>query len=410
MDLIEAKIAEIKNLELIYIYSVDSVLKENSKEYIGVKVVYNKDNVFTLDYKNEHFAKLIKKLLERYNKEKGKKNIVLLGNLTKQLVNDSFFSIIEENKEFIQPSGILVNRKKAEVEMYQKYLKKALKIIFKAIKNYDQVNIDSMDGFNHKYIVSYSIGNVKKQLYMLIFVKEDGNIDFRITNVENEIVNISGTIEDYMNYVKINWCDSIKQLEGTVTYDSKEQTIEEKLYKDSEPIIVRETTDTLLEEDENIISFYLKLCNLDMLKNVIKIDDNCYFLSDFNVLNKNEENESILYNNTSYKIIVFDDKVIIKSKSKDGISKYGNQINAVLCDTTIEFILKKLNIDDKFYILIEKRTKKNGFINYNYSFLKLREDIILSNPFNVEDKYQIDEELKSVDMAKQYIKNIKGGK
>lgn len=407
MDLIEAKIAEIKNLELIYVYSIDSVLKENPTEYIGVKVVYDKDKVLTLDYKSEYFAKLIKKILERYNKEKGKKNVILLGDLTKQLVNDSFFSIIEEKKEFIQPCGILVNRKKSEVEMYQKYLKKALKIIFKSIKNYDHVNIDSMDGFNHKYIVNYSIGNVKKQLYILIFVKEDGNIDFRITNVENEIVNINGTIEDYVNYVKIKWCDSAKKIEAIVTYDSKEQIIEEKLYKDSEPIIIRETTDTLLEEDEKIISFYLNLCNLDMLKNVIKIDDNCYFLSDFNVLNKNEENESILYNNTSYKIIVFDDKVIIKSKSKDGISKYGNQINAVLCDTTLDFILKKINVDDKFYILIEKRTKKNGFINYNYSYLELNEDIILSKPFNVSDKIQIDEELKSIDMAKQYIK---GGK
>ena len=47
--------------------------------------------------------------------------------------------------------------------MYTKYLTKVLKIIFKAIKNYDCVNIDSIDGFNHKYVVNYSIGNIKKQ-------------------------------------------------------------------------------------------------------------------------------------------------------------------------------------------------------------------------------------------------------
>lgn len=406
MDLIEAKIAEIKNLNLIYVYSIDSALKEISTEYIGARVLYDTDKVFTLDYKNKHFSKFIKKLLERYNKERGKRNIVLLGELTKQLVNDPLFLVIEEKEEVSQTSGILVNRKKNEIELYKKYLDKALKIIFKAIKNYDCVNIDSIDGFNHKYIINYSIGNIKKQMHMLIFVDDNCNIDFRISNIDGENVKISGNIDDYVNVIKINWYDDIKNLKGFVTYDSEEQVIEESLYKGKEPIIVRQSTNTLLDEDEEIINFYMNLCNLQKLKNVIKIDDNCYFLSEFNASTVKEE-DNILYNNITSQISIFDDKVIIRTKRKDGISKYSNQIKVILYDVITEYILKKIKVENKFYILMEKRTIEDSKTNYNYSVLNLEENVDLSKPFNIKGSYEIEQELKSFDMAKQYIK---GGK
>ena len=54
-------------------------------------------------------------------------------------------------------------------------------------------------------------------------------------------------------------------LNGYITYNSEENTIEEKLYEDVDPIISKESNDTLLDEDENIIKFYLNLCKVSSI-------------------------------------------------------------------------------------------------------------------------------------------------
>lgn len=406
MDLIEAQIAEIKNLNLIYIFSTDNILRNNSNKYIGAKVLYNKNKTLSLDYNSKYFEEFLKKILTRYNKEKDKRDIILLGDLTKQLVKDSFFTITEEKKDINQPAGILVNPKKNDIMRYNKYLSKLIKVILKTIKNYDYVNIDSIDGFNNKYVVNYSIGNIKKQIYMLIFVKDDESIDFRITNIDGQNVNINGNITDEIEIVKINWNEEIQKYNGEITYNSKENIIQEKLYKESQLIIYNEDFDTLLDEDELIISFYMNLCNLKVPKKVMKVDDNCYLLSDIN--NIVEQSDEIFYKNSGCQISVFDDQVIIKQREKHGLSKYDDQIKVVLEESIQEFILKKINIDNEYYILIEKRTKNNNGTQYSYSFIKLKDNQSLFIPFNIENQEVINETMKTFDKAKQYIKKNKG--
>lgn len=407
MDLIEAKIAEIKNLNLIYIFTTDSILRNKSEKYVGAKVVYNKDEVITLDYKNPHFSDFIKKILSRYNKEKEKRNIVLLGDLTKKLVQDSFFALIEEKKEFKQHSGILVNFKKNRVKGYQKYLEKALKTILKSISNYDYVKINSIDGFNYKYVVNYSIGNINKDLSMLIFINDD-NLDFKISNIDGKNVNINGNIKCNFNNLEVNWYDDISKLKSNVVYNAKECVVTEKMYKDEDIIISKEYEDTLLDEDEKLISFYSKLCGLDELKNIMKIDDNCYVLTNADIIGN--EKEGIIYSDKSCMISIFEDEVIINQRDKCGISKYNDQINAVLEEKISEFTIKRIQIENDYYLLIENKTNDNGNISYNYNVLKLNKDENLFLPFEISEKHVIEEELKSLDYAKQYIKRLEGGK
>lgn len=410
MDLIEAKIAEIKNLNLIHIFAIDSLLKNNPDKYVGAQVVYDETKTFSLHYKSKYFGTFIKRILVRYNKEKGKRTITLLGDLTEKLVKDSFFTILKEKKETTQNFSILVNSKSNELKVYQRYLEKTLKNILKSIKNFEGVNINSINGFNYKYVVDYSVGNVKKQLFMLIFVKHDGSLDFKITNIEDEIVDISGTIEDYLTTIKVIWYDDIRKLQGVELYNSKEKIIEEKLYKEKDLIISREYTDTLLDEDESVISFYLKLCDLNTLKNILKIDDNSYLLSDDNILKQDNKTSGIFYNTISCKINIFDNQVIIKNIQKNGLSKHNNRIKVVLEEIVNDFILRKIVIENEFYLLIEKRNRNNGTISYNYSVIKLNSDIDLNIPFEIQYKKDIKQELKNLDSAKQYIKNLKGGK
>lgn len=407
MNLKEAQISEIKNLNLIYVFTTDHILKNKSDKYIAAKVLYDEDKVFCLDYKSEYFGQLIKRLLSRYNKEKGKRRIILLGDLTKKLFSESSFAIIEDKKEFIQPTGILVNPKKNQIKGYQKYLAKVLKTILKTIKGYKVVNIDSIDGFNNKYVANYSVGNIKRSLYMLVFVQDDDTIDFRISSIDGTLVNISGSIKDNSSLVEINWYDDINVLRGNILYKSNENVIEEKLYKETTPIISKESVDTLLDEDNNIILFYMELCNLDVPKNVMKIDDNCYLLSESRVLG--EDKDGVFYNNISCNISIFDEEVIIKYREKNGLNKYNDQIKVTLEENVQEFILKKIIVNNDYYVLVEKRSKQNGKSAYSYSVISLDGNISLSTCFDTQNKQTVNEKLRTFDTAKQYIKNIKGG-
>ena len=377
MNLIEAQIADIKNLNTIYIFTTDSILKDNSK-YIGAKVLYDKDKIFSLDYKSEYFESFIKKILVRYNKEKNKRNIILLGDLTKKLVQDSFFTILEDKKEFKQTSGILVNNKKNQVKLYEVYLEKAIQVILKNLYNYEYVKVKKIDGFNYKYVVTYNCP-LERQLYMLIFIKEDGNLDFRISNIDKNNVNISGTIIDKFNSIEINWYESNQNLKGIVTLNIKDKLITERVYKEDEPYYFKENEDTLLDEDEEIINFYTELFGIKKLSNVMKVADCNYLLSDSNVLVENDE--GIFYNNTQVQISLLDEDVIIKEKIKNGISKYNDEIKVTLDEEINEYTLKQLEIDSKFYILIQKRTKKNNSNTYSYEVLKLDSEKNIFMPF-----------------------------
>ena len=67
---------EIKNLNLIYVFTTDSIFKKGSNKYVGARVVFeNNTRSFALDYKDKHFQKFIKRILERYYKEKDKRKI-----------------------------------------------------------------------------------------------------------------------------------------------------------------------------------------------------------------------------------------------------------------------------------------------------------------------------------------------
>ena len=407
MNLTEAQIFEIKNLNLIYVFTTDNIIKNNFEKYIGINVVYDDDKVFSLDYKSEYFESFIKRILSRYNKEKEKRNIILLGDLTKKIIGESSFAIIEEKKEFSQPTGILVNPKKNQIKGYYKYLEKVLKTILKTIKNYKVVNIDSIDGFNNKYVVNYSVGNIKKQLYMLVFVNDDDTVEFRISSIDGTLVNISGSIKDSLSEVQIDWYDDVNVFKGKIKYDSTENIIEEKLYKEDTPLISKESVDTLLEDDESIISFYTELCNLNTPNNIMKIDDNCYLLSESKILG--QEKDGIIYNNLSCNISIFNDEVIIKHREMNGLNKYNGQIKVTLDENIQELVIKKVLINNDYFVLIERRNKQNGKTVYSYSVIELEGNIDLSNPFGITNKQIINEELKTYESAKQYIKNMKGG-
>ena len=204
MDIREVQISEIKNLNLIYIFTTDSILKSKSNRYIGARIVFDDNRTLSMDYKDPYFENFIRRIIERYNKEKDNRNIILLGNLTKSIVQDETFEsigTISTNKVGLS----LFDTKNFELKKYESYFFDTLENILKITKGYETLKIDKIDGYNNKFIVFYHIGSVELEMNIILSFRDQNHIDFKIGYVDGINLDIDGTIENNINYVNINW-------------------------------------------------------------------------------------------------------------------------------------------------------------------------------------------------------------
>ncbi len=410
MDLKEVQISEIKNLNLIYVFTTDSIFKKGSNKYVGAKVVFEKNKMLSLDYQDKHFEKFIKRVLDRYHKEKDKRKIILLGELTKKLIGDSSFAVLEKvEKKGTQTEGIpSFNTSNLNVKKAAPFLKDVITTLLMVYKNYEVVTIDKIDGFNKKYMVEYSIGSVKKMLPMIISQRENGIIDFKLNRIDDISMPIAGTLKSDGGKVEVKWRNDSEELEGTLLYDAQNDVVERKITSNGQTIVYDENKDTLLEEDASLIKFYFDLCELPIPSHIIKVNDTTFLLSDEN--NLNDDEEEILYNNIGAQINISKDEVRISYRIKNCFSKYNNQINTVLEEESEEITFRKVGLEPGQAILVEVKTgTTDKEPSYNHRVYEIDSDVDLTRPFEFTKTYHVNEELKTLEKAKQYIKKPKRG-
>lgn len=428
MDLKEVQISEIKNLKMIHVFAIDNVSKEESNQYIVAKVAFDSNKTLILNYKDKHFQKFIKRLIERYHLEKNERTIVLLGDLTKKLMNDSSFAILEADLDKgTQTKGLqTLNTNTAEVSKVDNYLKEALKTIILMHKNYEVLSVDEINGFGNKYMATYSIGVVKKQLPLIIAKREDGIIDFKISRIEDINVPTNGTVVVDSGRIDVIWESEDESIKGIITYDANNNVVERKVTNNGHSILYDENRETLLEEDVEKILFYTELCDIktDEKMNILKTGDNSYLLGIESATedetkglvetglseNLQLQEGKILYERNGIQIDLKEKEAKIKFSNKKSLSKYNNSLNSVLEEETEEITLRKIEVDYKPCILMEKKYKtslsKEGF---SYEVLELSEDVDLRQPFTITRRYPIDKEIKTLENVKQYVREHKGG-
>lgn len=401
MDIKEVQISEIKNLNLIYIFTTDSILKDKSKSYIGARVVFDDNRTLSMDYKDPHFEYFIRKLIERYNKEKDNRNIILLGNLTKSIIQDETYESIGTIPTDNIVGLSLFDTKNFELKKYQSYFFDTLKNILKTTKCYETIDIDKIDGYNHKFIVYYHVGSVNLQMNIIVSFRDKNHIDFFIGYVDDMNLQIKGTIENNINYVNINWSSSKMSLYGENTYDTVNNLVEKKIVSDEQTIYHSEKSDTIIEEDYNLINFYLKMFGISVPKNIIKTLDYNYILGDEEIINYVDT--EVFYKNNGVQLSINNDSAIIRYQVINGLSKYNNKINVTLSKSLVEITLTKLEVDRDNYVLIEQKDTNDFGTTYKYKAYKV-DDIDFTKPFTFKNEINVDTEVNSLHDVKRYIK------
>ena len=375
MDVREAKIREIKNLNLIYFYSVDSIFKGNTNKYIGAKVVYNDKDVIHIDYKDKNFGIFVKRILERYNKEKDRKKIILLGEFTRKLINESSFSILETSKrdDSIREEIPFFEVENKNLKRYESYLKEVLKMIISLNIKFDDFEITKIRGYNNHYVVTYKIRNIEYNFPIILYNNED-ELNFRINRISDVNTDIKGTIKMSSGKVDVSYNDG--DIKANLFYNALEDSVTKEVKNNLDVIYYDETRDVVLTEDMNKLKFYFDLLEFDMPSNIIKVNDDTFLLSE-EVSNMDEED--ILYKTTTYLISMKKDNTIITKNVVNGFSKYDNRVNVVLDYETEEYMLKNVSVNNKNSILQEKRLTDKSGTTYSYDI------------YEVEDNYTLDD-------------------
>lgn len=390
MDLLDVKISELKNINLIYLYSTDSIFTEEENKYLAIKVVYDNNNDYIyLDFKDSHFSSLVKRVLTRYNQEKDSRNIILLGDLTQKLFTDkTILKNAEESQSFNSEGISLFDSKKDRLVVFEPYLNQFLTDILKTLKQYVAVKIDKIDGYNNKYFVYYSLGSIKKSFPIIITFVDDETINFRIGSVDGLNLNVTGTLTNKLNYVDAKWQSNNYNISGSCYYDVINNEIERKISNDDKTLFYCEEAETMIAEDVDLINFYLHLLGINWNREFTKTGEYNYISG--TTLNLLEEEENVLVEDHGIQLYVKDDRVVLKYKIKNGVAKYNNLLNVELDYTEYEITLTKFEINHEMHVLIEKVSRNDFGKKYDYEVYKTG-DIDFTKPFATDEAIKIEE-------------------
>ena len=378
-------INEIKNINLIYVFSKESIFKNLGNKFVGLTVVYaDGKKVLKIDYKDPNFARVI----NRYEKEKNRRKIVLLGDYTKNFIEKQDFQY--EEKQSLKKEQIpYFSWEDKLVCKYQKYLYDLLELIIKQLYKCETFKIESLDGFKNTYSLNYKISFHSRKTKMIICPTQDG-IDFKMASIDgtNNIIygSICGKVGgifssfkvgDYSGYIDYNLIDkeiskSIDVLGNTIFFDSIE--------------------DTILDEDKDIVDFYLKFIGDKSFDNLIKINDETFIVYEKSDMEFEElEDKNNIYTSSETLINIYDNIVRIIKTKKEGITKLEGFVESELSSNVEEINLRRF----ENLIIIEKNN--NG--DYSYQIMK-DNNIDFKSPFDNSNIKDID--VTSIDDVKQY--------
>ena len=389
MALTDSRINEIKNINLIYVFSVDSIFNDKTNKYIGIKIVYGNNQIIETDYTDFKFQDLVKRVINIYNTEKDKRHIVLLGVLTKEIMSDLSFDILKDKEEKQEQIPYFATCDK-NINRYMPYVENIIYFIVDKILKYNTFNIRSISGYNHKYMINYEIAGNIESTGMIIYIK-NGKLYFEIGIINGLKNNISGIIEEKNGLISTKF--NYNEFKGYINYDVMNNYLEKHIDIDKKMYFHDDNPYKLSDEEYKIIDYYLSTFNFDKSSNILKVNDKLFLI---NTVEKMNESNQLLYKNKNISVFLSKNEIRITEINKEGFSKYEGLVNVELDENVREVIIRKMQIEGSNVILIEEN--KNN--NYNYEIIFKDIDLINSYDMNEREKVKV----KTMSDIKKYIR------
>lgn len=406
MNALEVKISQIKNLNLVYLYNVDAVLSKRNKKYLGLKVVYDDNqNYICLDYKDKEFATLVKKIISLYNQEKDNRDIILLGDLSKEMFKDKEILSFAQNTREYSDEGIgLFNTSNELIKKFKPYLIEVLEYILEYKRQMNGVKITDIKGFNKKYIVTFKIGETPLSFPIILDIINDNQVCFKVGAIEGKNIGIEGTILNNLDEVKVSFKGIDNEVVGLINYNVKTSRVEKQIDIGVDTVYHSTEQDTVTDDDINLVKFYLSLFNIDFSGEVLKTGESNFILG--NRVRMASDSEAEVINDTALQLFIEDEEVTIKYRVSNVINKLAHLVTIPLDQENYNISLKVKRINQVKYIICELASFNEFGRKYDYVVFKL-DEIDLHHPFDTSVKYSFDG-IKSIhDLEKKLVLNEK---
>lgn len=375
MDTIKTKISEIKNLNLIYIYPIDSAFKDGTNKYVGAKIVYSKNKVFELDYRNPHFEKLLLHIKKTYAEEKDDHIITLLGDYSKLLIESDYFNL--ETKNNINQNCITYSSSNnSYIYKYRDLIFELVKSILNFYKKYEQLSIDGIQGYNYNWGINYRTGCKIYILPMIIYPNEFNNIELKLSYLDNLTVNIEAKIILNAGIPYLLWNNIIDGMHGKVEFNFDTKEIINTIENDNGIIEKNSQINEITFDEYNQIKTYEKLLNT-YNSEYIKIGFNTYL--SLETRKEDLDSDQTLYDLSITMFNINPEHTFYEKRNKIEIKKYKNEVSIVLDEKIEGTNFMPVENNDNSYILLEKYLTKFSKTLFNYSIMHNPKKLRLDN-------------------------------
>ena len=383
-------INEIKNINLIYVFSKTSIFNKTDNNFIGLTVVYADGNkTLKIDYQDPNFAKAIVRVVDRYEKEKDKRKIILLGEYTRKFLKDKSCFKIEKETDTKNDQIPYFSWENKAVCKYQKYLYGMICFIAKNIYKSDTFSITSLTGFKNNYNLNYKMAYQNKNINMIICENEDA-IDFKIASINGSKDIINGTIKSKKDGIITTF--EIGDYKGYIDYNLTDLEISKHIDLLYNTIYHENIKETILNEDRELIDFYLRFIGDKSNNNILKINDNTFIIYSKSEESFEElESKNTIYQSSKTYLNIYDDVVRIIKVKTNGMSVVDGFVDKQLSNSIEEVNIRKFEGS----IIVENND------NGNYSYQIMIDNIDFKYPFDNSKLCNID--AKTIDDIKKYI-------
>lgn len=414
----EIKIAQIKDLRLLYIYNCEESLNDFDNPYFGLRIVYDNDKKLSYSYKDEYFNQFLSKVIEVYNKEKELGNVRFLDDRTQKIFEeiDKFPKVKIQsdlgNVQNAKMSGF--NSRRMELGLIKPYVKDLIIKFLWAVKQDENVRIISIDGNNNKFICQYMIKNKNFVIPMIITKSSYDHFKIKFSYTKGNVINMNGSINIRPNSIVSEWIDKDKVLTGKNIYHVKADNFEKYVMTPKGILFYDNNVPQVEQKDTDLVNRFLELLKLNKIENIRKTVDNCYILTGEEQV---EENSELFLKNALY--ASFDTNMAdIIYKKNYGVKKANNQFFITLDEEIISITIKLEKIDDNNVLIVQKsflpsvnsngQYKKDLVDNYSYEIYTIDGDNLLE-PFKILKNIEFSGELKGVEQIKTNLLRYKGG-
>ncbi len=418
IDKTRAEILQIRDLKAILFFSLDNDFKKiGNMDLLGLSVVYGDDKNLKLDYTSPYFKFLVAKVLDVYNEEKDRNNILLLNELTEKLIagssvnvsTDNFSNSVEKNITYQNKPIFNLASRNNDLIVAKTYVKEVIKNIAPFFFGDEELCFGEIKGYQNRYFISCNSWNWE---YLIPFkLKKSGKNDFsfKITDVNNTSEVVEGIISIDGISTIIKWNIENHQLFGQEIF--RINNFHERSIYNFNKIVDFENSTTKIEDvEKKVIDFYFDILGIERFDNGIKIADDKFLLG------KNETDGDNIVTEKGAHVYLSKELINIVYANKFGLSKYDNNLVMPISEEFENITILALMINDKRHILIQRRfevtDKMRGDYEekankYNYQLLEVNQGDSLLDVSTILKEYLLDDQFNSIREIKEYVKKVR---